>query len=50
MKVVELNVNMHCDACAHQLKKKILKMRGGLPLNSTSDIINELLIMMMEIN
>ncbi|KAG6576617.1 Heavy metal-associated isoprenylated plant protein 9, partial [Cucurbita argyrosperma subsp. sororia] len=28
LKVVELNVNMHCDACAHQLKKKILKMRG----------------------
>ncbi|KAL1225626.1 Heavy metal-associated isoprenylated plant protein 9 [Cardamine amara subsp. amara] len=25
---VELNVNMHCQACADQLKKKILKMRG----------------------
>ncbi|KAK6926101.1 Heavy metal-associated domain, HMA [Dillenia turbinata] len=25
---VELNVNMHCEACAGQLKKKILKMRG----------------------
>lgn len=25
---VELNVNMHCEACAEQLKKKILKMRG----------------------
>ncbi|MCL7038178.1 hypothetical protein MKW94_025270 [Papaver nudicaule] len=25
---VELNVNMHCEACALQLKKKILKMRG----------------------
>lgn len=25
---VELNVNMHCEACAQQLKKKILKMRG----------------------
>ncbi|KAF8020239.1 hypothetical protein BT93_G0827 [Corymbia citriodora subsp. variegata] len=25
---VELNVNMHCDACAEQLKRKILKMRG----------------------
>ncbi|XP_010519576.1 PREDICTED: heavy metal-associated isoprenylated plant protein 3 [Tarenaya hassleriana] len=25
---VELNVNMHCEACADQLKKKILKMRG----------------------
>lgn len=25
---VELNVNMHCEACAEQLKKKILKMKG----------------------
>ncbi|KAK6155456.1 hypothetical protein DH2020_009704 [Rehmannia glutinosa] len=25
---VELNVNMHCEACAAQLKKKILKMKG----------------------
>ncbi|CAA7023295.1 unnamed protein product [Microthlaspi erraticum] len=25
---VELNVNMHCEACAEQLRKKILKMRG----------------------
>ncbi|XP_004502776.1 heavy metal-associated isoprenylated plant protein 9 [Cicer arietinum] len=25
---VELNVNMHCEACAEQLKVKILKMRG----------------------
>ncbi|GLU21349.1 hypothetical protein SLE2022_374940 [Rubroshorea leprosula] len=25
---VELNVDMHCEACADQLKKKILKMRG----------------------
>ncbi|XP_004490551.1 heavy metal-associated isoprenylated plant protein 9-like [Cicer arietinum] len=25
---VELNVNMHCEACAEQLKKKILQMRG----------------------
>ncbi|KAG9155771.1 hypothetical protein Leryth_004032 [Lithospermum erythrorhizon] len=25
---VELNVNMHCDACAEQLKRKILKMKG----------------------
>ncbi|XAR71568.1 hypothetical protein NMG60_11017907 [Bertholletia excelsa] len=25
---VELNVNMHCEACAEQLKRKILKMRG----------------------
>ncbi|CAN4085607.1 unnamed protein product [Withania somnifera] len=25
---VELNVNMHCEACAEQLKKKILRMRG----------------------
>ncbi|XP_015878635.1 heavy metal-associated isoprenylated plant protein 9 [Ziziphus jujuba] len=25
---VELNINMHCEACAQQLKKKILKMRG----------------------
>ncbi|GFQ05124.1 hypothetical protein PHJA_002656500 [Phtheirospermum japonicum] len=26
---VELNVNMHCEACAQQLKKKILKMKGN---------------------
>ncbi|CAM8908770.1 unnamed protein product [Rhodiola kirilowii] len=25
---VELDVNMHCQACADQLKKKILKMKG----------------------
>lgn len=25
---VELNVNMHCEACAEQLKGKILKMKG----------------------
>ncbi|KAJ7965224.1 Heavy metal-associated isoprenylated plant protein [Quillaja saponaria] len=25
---VELDVNMHCEACAEQLKKKILKFRG----------------------
>ncbi|KAF9667253.1 hypothetical protein SADUNF_Sadunf15G0003200 [Salix dunnii] len=25
---VELDINMHCDACAEQLKKIILKMRG----------------------
>lgn len=25
---VELNVNMHCEACADQLKRKILKMKG----------------------
>ncbi|KAM2730959.1 hypothetical protein EV1_002151 [Malus domestica] len=25
---VELEVNMHCEACAEQLKKKILKLRG----------------------
>nr|XP_027103505.1 heavy metal-associated isoprenylated plant protein 9-like [Coffea arabica] len=25
---VELNVNMHCEACAGQLKRKILKMKG----------------------
>ncbi|KAL6533395.1 Heavy metal-associated isoprenylated plant protein 9 [Orobanche minor] len=25
---VELNVNMHCEACAQQLKKKLLKMKG----------------------
>uniref|UniRef100_A0A5B7B0G5 Putative triadin n=1 Tax=Davidia involucrata TaxID=16924 RepID=A0A5B7B0G5_DAVIN len=25
---VELNVSMHCEACAEQLKRKILKMRG----------------------
>lgn len=26
---MELQVNMHCEACAEQLKKKILKMRGN---------------------
>ena len=31
---VELNVNMHCEACAAQLKRKILKMRGRYYLNS----------------
>ncbi|XP_024961757.1 heavy metal-associated isoprenylated plant protein 9-like [Cynara cardunculus var. scolymus] len=25
---VELNVNMHCEACAQQLRRKILKMKG----------------------
>lgn len=25
---VELNVNMHCEACALQLKRKILRMKG----------------------
>ncbi|XP_020548812.1 heavy metal-associated isoprenylated plant protein 9 [Sesamum indicum] len=25
---IELNVNMHCEACAAQLKNKILKMKG----------------------
>uniref|UniRef100_A0A1S3XVQ3 Heavy metal-associated isoprenylated plant protein 3-like n=1 Tax=Nicotiana tabacum TaxID=4097 RepID=A0A1S3XVQ3_TOBAC len=25
---VELSVNMHCEACAQQLKRKILKVRG----------------------
>lgn len=25
---IQLNVNMHCEACAEQLKKKILKMKG----------------------
>ncbi|GAB4858630.1 Heavy metal-associated isoprenylated plant protein 9 [Ancistrocladus abbreviatus] len=25
---LELNVNMHCEACAEQLKRKILKMKG----------------------
>ncbi|XP_008808289.1 heavy metal-associated isoprenylated plant protein 9-like isoform X2 [Phoenix dactylifera] len=25
---VELHVNMHCEACAQQLRRKILKMRG----------------------
>jgi copper chaperone CopZ len=29
---VELNVTMHCEACAEQLKGKILKMRGILLL------------------
>ncbi|KAI3471274.1 hypothetical protein Pfo_027937 [Paulownia fortunei] len=28
LSTVELNVNMHCEACAGQLKRKILKMKG----------------------
>ncbi|GJN04375.1 hypothetical protein PR202_ga21920 [Eleusine coracana subsp. coracana] len=28
VRTVELLVNMHCEACAQQLQKKILKMRG----------------------
>ncbi|CAH9140821.1 unnamed protein product [Cuscuta epithymum] len=28
LKKVELTVNMHCKACAQQLKRKILKMKG----------------------
>ncbi|KZV50521.1 neurofilament medium polypeptide-like, partial [Dorcoceras hygrometricum] len=28
LNTVELNVNMHCQACAEQLKKRILKMKG----------------------
>ncbi|KAE8680409.1 IAA-amino acid hydrolase ILR1-like 5-like [Hibiscus syriacus] len=28
LETVELNVDMHCQACAEQLKRKILKMRG----------------------
>ncbi|KAG4938634.1 hypothetical protein JHK82_044424 [Glycine max] len=27
---VELNVNMHCEACVEQLKRKILQMRGTI--------------------
>jgi hypothetical protein len=30
VRTVELLVNMHCEACAQQLQKKILKMRGEL--------------------
>ncbi|GAV73270.1 HMA domain-containing protein [Cephalotus follicularis] len=26
--IVELDVNMHCEACAEQIKRKILQMRG----------------------
>lgn len=33
---MELNVNMHCEACAEQLKKKILKMKGNDKNNSHS--------------
>ncbi|XP_047326043.1 heavy metal-associated isoprenylated plant protein 9 [Impatiens glandulifera] len=36
---VELNVNMHCEACAQQLKKKILKMRGVR--SATTDLSSE---------
>ncbi|GAB2221835.1 hypothetical protein Droror1_Dr00013026 [Drosera rotundifolia] len=28
MTTVELNVNMHCEACSEQLKRKILQMKG----------------------
>jgi copper chaperone CopZ len=28
VRTVELEVNMHCDACAEQLQKKMLKMKG----------------------
>ncbi|KAE8705262.1 IAA-amino acid hydrolase ILR1-like 5-like isoform X1 [Hibiscus syriacus] len=28
LETVEVNVDMHCQACAEQLKRKILKMRG----------------------
>ncbi|CAO2152162.1 unnamed protein product [Urochloa humidicola] len=33
---VELLVNMHCEACAQQLQKKILKMRGVQSANANS--------------
>lgn len=33
LKTVELNVNMHCEACAEQLKRKILKMGGTIMLH-----------------
>ena len=33
LKTVELNVNMHCEACAQELKRKILKMRGTIMLH-----------------
>ena len=29
---VELNVTMHCEACAEQLQRKILQMRGIIGL------------------
>ena len=34
---MELNVNMHCEACAAQLKRKILKMRGRYSLISVTN-------------
>ncbi|XVF51112.1 hypothetical protein PTKIN_Ptkin04bG0158400 [Pterospermum kingtungense] len=34
---VELNVDMHCQACAEQLKRKILKMRGTIQSKSSSN-------------
>lgn len=36
MATVELLVNMHCEACAEQLKRRILKMRGIISLLSAS--------------
>lgn len=41
---VELNVNMHCEACAEQLKKKILKMRGTYTyIHCMSSIKNQII-------
>ena len=33
---MELHVNMHCEACAQQLQKKILKMRGVQSVDANS--------------
>lgn len=38
---VELSVNMHCQACADQLKKKILKMRGTCAFTYTGSSQNK---------
>lgn len=36
---IELNVNMHCEACAEQLKKKILKMKGRINNRNTQIVL-----------
>lgn len=43
---VELNVNMHCEACAEQLKRKILKM-GGIVLRSSIHLFTRLVVLVM---
>ncbi|KAG5067337.1 hypothetical protein JHK86_011068 [Glycine max] len=37
--IVELNISMHCEACAAQLKRKILKMRAVTELSTGKAIV-----------